>query len=331
MPNYHLPRFFVPDDKDVADMLHACGTSHDKMWDFAASYGILGSKEDVRERMLEYVSRLPMDWRKLARLYEMNSSKDRDEKYSSRELTAKVTLEKVNSIVTEVRTERNDDLAKEKYTVTQKSADVLEVNVTYHDPDFSKTQSLQYRERDIKILVEKKGEKLDIRHHSNERATQIVDQITQKIAAALGANPPQRTLSFSGIRDPKVRTQFFIDLINKIPGSRMHNVSSVKVYRLRLEKAPVVPHTAPDEEPDQDEEAKEVAAEVRKVVLSGANLILSDEYRAIEARGFFIGSITWVSELQESDKPRFEMAAEFNDPDRPSNMSYMVSGKYTMV
>lgn len=330
MPNYHLPRFFVPDDKDVADMLHACGTSHDKMWDFVASYGILGSKEEVRERALEYLSRLPMDWRKLGKLYEMNSSRDRDEKYSHLELTAAVSLDKVSTLVTEVRMDRNDDLAKEKYTVTQKSADVLEVNVTYHDPDFSKTQSLQYREKDLKIIVEKKNGKIDIRHHSNERATQIVEHLTQKIAATIGVTPPQRTHNFLGIRDPKVRSQFFINLVHKIPNSRMHNVSGVRVYRLRPENAPA-PKAADGEESDQDEEAKEVAAEVRKVVLSGVNLILSDEYRAIEARGFFIGAITWVSELQESDKPRFEMTAEFNDPDRPSNLSYTVSGKFAMV
>jgi ligand-binding SRPBCC domain-containing protein len=56
MPQYYLDRYFVPDDKDLYDMLAACNTSHEKLWQFARNYGILTSATEPKERLIDNAS-----------------------------------------------------------------------------------------------------------------------------------------------------------------------------------------------------------------------------------------------------------------------------------
>lgn len=319
MPQYYLDRFFVPDDKDIFDMLKACGTSHDKLWAFARGYGVLFSSTEPREPMIDALSRLPVDRRKLEELFLLNSSKDRDEKYSTKNVAITATPERVSAVIGTVRDTRAA-AQREEYKLEQPAPGVINIKVAYKDPDYSRTEALQTREREVTIQVIQGGDgKLKIRHHSNGRAEEVVKDIISKLESATDTKAPVSKLDFSSIKDPKIRTKFFQDLSQKLTGHARQDVPSLKVYRLNRKAT---------EADDEDEEEKAVVAEVKKMFMSGVDVMKSPEYLELEKRGFFISAITWTTEHQADSREHFEFSAEFTNPDNPLDIKYGCLGKY---
>lgn len=317
MPQYYLDRYFVPDDKDIFDMLKACGTSHDKLWMFARGYGILFSSTEPREMFIDALSRLPVDRRKLQELYSLNSSKDRDEKYSTKSVASTASLERITAIVSSVRDSRASD-EREEYKFEQPAPGIINVKVGYREPDYSRAEAIQTREKEVTIqLIPGADGKLKIRHHSNEKAEDVVRDIVAKLEAATESKAPVTKLDFSGIKDPKIRTRFFQDLTQKMTGHHRQDVPSVKVYRLK-----------PSIQQQDEEEEKVVVAQVRRMFMSGVDVTQCPEYLELEKRGFFISAISWTTEHQSGDREHYEFSAEFTNPDEPLDIKYGCLGKY---
>lgn len=321
MPQYHLDKFFVPDDKDLFDMLKACHTSADKLWSFARGYGILLSMSNRHEASLDAVSRFIIDRRKLQELFALNSTKDRDEKFSTKRVPENASVGRLKASITSVRDERTQGDRKEKYTLEDAPNGALNVKISYLEPDFSRTEALQVREREIKVQFTKVGDTWSVRHHSNETATEIVNAILKKLPEDPSKAAPVRALDFTGIRDPKRRTKFFNDLSRRMKGYELRDVPSLKVHRV------VESQSAASEEEDEEEETKAAEAKVKRMVLSGTDLTHSPEYALLEARGFFISSISWTSEMTTEEKEHYHFTAEFSDPDAPSDIKWGCNGK----
>jgi hypothetical protein len=318
MPQYYLDRYFVPDDKDIYDMLKACGTSHEKLWMFARGYGILFSTTEPREPMIDALSRLPVDRRKLQELYSLNSSKDRDEKYSTKSVASSATLERITAVVNAVRDTRAS-IEREEYKFEQPAAGIINVKVGFREPDYSRAEAIQTREKEVTIqLIPGSDGKLKIRHHSNPKAEDVVRDIVAKLESATEAKAPVTKLDFSGIKDPKVRTRFFQDLTQKMASHVRQDVPSVKVYRLNSSA----------QQQQDDEEEQVVVAQVRRMFMSGVDVTQCPEYLELEKRGFFISAITWTTEHQTGDREHYEFSAEFTNPDDPLDIKYGCLGKY---
>ncbi len=321
MPQYHLDKFFVPDDKDLFDMLKACHTSSDKLWAFARGYGIFLSMSNRHDVSLDVVSRFTIDRRKLQELFALNNTKDRDEKYSTKRVPENASVSRLKASITSVRDERTTGDRKEKYTLEDGPNGALNVKISYLEPDFSRTEALQVREREIKVQFTKVESGWSVRHHSNETAAEIVNAILKKIPEDMSKAAPVKALDFTGIRDPKRRTRFFNDLSRRMKGYELRDVPALKVHRL------VESQSATSTEEEEEEEAKAAEAQVKKMVLSGTDLTHSQEYALLEARGFFISSISWTSEMANDEKEHFHFTAEFADADAPSDIKWGCTGK----
>lgn len=317
MPQYYLDRYFVPDDKDIYDMLKACGTSHDKLWMFARGYGVLFASSEPREPMIDALSRLPVDRRKLEELFQLNSSKDRDEKYSTKNVAVSATLERISGVINTVREGRADE-QREEYKIEHPSPGVINIKVGYKEPDYSRAEAIQTREKEVTIQVIQGDGKLKIRHHSNGKAEEVVREIIAKLELATEAKAPISKLDFSGIKDPRIRTRFFQELSQKLAGHVRQDVPTLKVYRLNRQPA----------ESEDEEEEKVVVAEVKRMFMSGIDVMQSPEYLELEKRGFFISAISWTSEHQADPREHYEFSAEFTNPEDPLDIKYGCLGKY---
>lgn len=320
MAKYYLERFFVPEDKNIYDMLDTCGTPVDKLWHFAKGYGIITApnSEDI-QNIHSYISRLTFDRQKLLHLFEINSTQDREEKFKDTVIPDAVEMDKVKAAVSAIQDERSPK-NDEQYTVRQVNNSSLEVSVKYIDPDHSRAEALQVREREVKILVEQVDNRLVVRHHSTDKGDDIAKELIDRLLPDEEARKRVKALNFSGIRDAKTRTKFFRDLAYGMKDFVLRDVPSLKVFRF-TEKPEKSDNT-------EEEEEEQVSANIKKVFLSGTDIMHCPEYIELEKRGFFISSMTWVSELSDDNKEHFEFTAGFNDPDAPTNIAYAATGKF---
>jgi hypothetical protein len=317
MPQYYLDRYFVPEDKDIYDMLATCGTSQDKLWTYARNYGILFASTEPRTRMMDAISRFPVDRYKLLELFQLNSTKDREEKFSTKKVEVDASVERLNAAVAAVQ-EKRSAAEREEYKFEHPAPDVINVKVAYKEPDLSRAEAIQTREKELTIQLVRKDGKLTIRHHSNEKATAVVADIIKGLETLTQSKPKVRALDFTGIKDPKLRTRFFTDLSRKLEGFERQDVPTLKMYRLNAEKS----------DSAEEEAQEEAAAQVKRMFMAGTDLMKSPEYAELEKRGFFISAISWISEHQADERMHFEFSAEFTNPDAPVDVKYGCSGKY---
>jgi hypothetical protein len=322
MAHFHLDRYFVPDDKNLYDMLDTCGTPIDKLWSYARGFGIIISPDaqDI-QNLRSYVARLAVDRSKLLQLFEMNSSQDREEKYSNKVVPDAIAMDQIKAATNAVKDERTTG-HHETYVLRQNGADSMEISVNYIDPDLSKAEAMQMREKEVKILIERDGDKLVVRHHSNEKGAEIADSILKKLIPDEIKLKSVKAMSFVGIRDPKKRTKFFRDLAYDMPDFTLRDVPTLRVFRL----------SAKDDAATSDEEVEDddvASASIKKIFLSGTDIMHCPEYVDLEKRGFFISAMTWVAEMQSDNNEHYEFTAAFDDPESPTNLSYAATGKYT--
>jgi hypothetical protein len=248
----------------------------------------------------------------------LNSTKDRDEKFSTKSVASSATLDRITAVINTVRDARA--VAKrEEYKFEQPSPGVVNIKVGYKEPDYSRAEAIQTRDKEVIIQVIQIDGKLKIRHHSNGKAEEVVRDIISKLESATETKAPVSKLDFSGIKDPKIRTRFFQDLSQKLAGHVRQDVPTLKVYRLDRE---------PDGRADAEEEEKIVVAQVKRMFMSGVDVTQSPEYLELEKRGFFISAISWTSEHQTDPREHYEFTAEFTNPDDPLDIKYGCLGKY---
>ena len=67
---------------------------------------------------------------------------------------------------------------------------------------------------------------------------------------------------------------------------------------------------------------------VRRVALSGENILISPQYQQLAKDGFFISRVLWTS-METTGKGRaFEFEAEFKNAQQPSDFAYQIRGVY---
>jgi hypothetical protein len=219
-------------------------------------------------------------------------------------------------VINTVREARAND-QREEYKIEHPSPGVINIKVGYKEPDYSRAEAIQTREKEVTIQVIQADGKLKIRHHSNGKAEEVVREIIAKLELATEAKAPISKLDFSAIKDPKIRTRFFQQLSQKLAGHVRQDVPTLKVYRLN--RQPTEP---------EDEEEEKVVAEVKRMFMSGFDVMQSPEYLELEKRGFFISAISWTSEHQADPREHYEFSAEFTNPEDPLDIKYGCLGKY---
>lgn len=329
----YVSQFFA-DDKDIKDVLASekRGIPTRRLLQLARERGIFLSESEDRETLVQYVSCLQFDWHLLTRLFDMTEREDRAEKKTSSTLAAHASVGDVADVAQVIQKDR-EKLCGEAYAIKQ-NGNVLTIEVSYTEVDESRTRLNQRRSRKLTIQAECTPEGIKFRHEANERAESIVAELVEHLADDEEAPPPRKTIALSGLRDPNVRTQFFLDLMRGVPGCTLRDVSSVSVDRVPADAEPEV---AEDGEEASEELATsgestpydaEMTAVVRHVLLRGDSLLDAQEYEDLRKAGFFISRAVWAVEEMKKDGCKVEYEAEFDDGPNATGFRYGVRGVY---
>jgi hypothetical protein len=291
--------------------------------------GILCSPDEPRDSLVERLSMLTHDFADVCGLLERREAQRRGEKTSTIALDIALTAEELKEIIGEYQ----QDQTGEKITHYKKSPDELVMNVTYFDPDYSKTRLLQWQELNATIEFVKKDDRTELRLPATDKARAIVEDIKNRVEAKKKKLVQLEEIELTNLTAPEDRTTFFTKLISSLPHFPLDTVS-----RLRVAHSKSVDQG--DDLDIEDDEIEEVAEKmlgvVENVALSGENLVASEMYQELKQKGFYITSITWRARQDVDPYSKIEFDAGFEDRQAAKRFRYSVhgalrfkNGKYT--
>lgn len=313
-------QLYFATNKEIHDLLASAkqkvteGVLHELLRD----RGIFRSPKESREVLVDVISTLPHDYMDVCGILERRESSKRGEKTSTISLHA--SLEP--AVLKEVIAEYQQAEVHEQVRSFQKSESELVLNVTYSDFDFSKTRLLQRQDRDAEITFSQVDGRTEIRLPATEKSRAIVEKIKERIEEKKKAVLKTDEIELTGLTSAEGRTLFFTRLISSLPNYKLETVS-----RLRVAHAA----SSDVDEIDLDADEVDLAEEkmlgvVENVALSGDNLVASEMYQELKAKGFFITSVTWRARQSVSPLAIIECDAGFEDRQAGKRFRYSVHG-----
>lgn len=304
-------------DRDVFEILLSSKQrlKQSALIDIAQDRSIFLSQKANREEVADYLSTLPHDYNDLSTLIERTEQAGRLEKTTYVELPSSVEIDDVKSALLEFEKELP---ATEKINVPVTGKSSLVANFEYDELDYSRTRLAQRQHKLAQIEVKVESGRTVIRMPANEKARGFVETITAKIGSLKKENLTAKQISLAELTEPSLRNQFFLKLMNGVASHKLQTVTAVKVAT--FDKAPK------DDEFDDvvGEVTPELLAVVNNVALGGENVVMTDEFRQLAARGFFIVAVTWRSIQEEEPRDLIRFSVSFDDPVGGRGIKYAV-------
>lgn len=271
------------------------------------------------------MSKLPFSWNQIQAVMDEVASEDREEKLTTCKIESKPATAQIEEAIRSTEQARAETNG-EHYQIGQNKDGSVTLKIVYSEPDFQKARLIQRREREAVIEIHPTASGLDVRHTQTDRTNEILQQIVSALTPAeVEKKPVRRTVELSGVRDHTKRTQFFLNLFSGMEGLRLREVRDLKVDRILVDQ----------EEPASDDEQQQKGREqqalktlVRKVALTGENILLSPQYQQLANDGFFISKAIWISGETSGKGRLFEFEAEFKEAQTATQFAYHIRGVY---
>jgi hypothetical protein len=313
-------------DKEIYDLLMSARQriSENTLHEIARSRGIFLSLRESRTELAAQIALLPHDYESLVEVLGHSENPNRTEKVTSITLNADISTEDIREVCN-VLTENSE--GDEKIIARPEGTNAYRLQVKYSEVDYSKTTLLQrrLREADLKFIVE--AGKTTIRMPANPKAREVAEQIKQALDVRKKTAIPTEVIEISDL-PPDDRTLFFTSLISKMEGYSLRNVSSIKVQS-SLRSQSTSDEDGEEEDDDDTVEAKdEMLSVVENVAMKGQSLLGTPEYQQFRQKGFYLTSITWLSQQETAPFHRFEFEAGFEEQEEGKSFRYNVRGVY---
>lgn len=292
--------------------------------EFALDRGIICSPHDEREDISDFLSLLPHGYHDIEAIVQKREPGHRREKTTFVHFSTSIPTDELKNAVEDyIKTVGGN----EKVVHRPKSGGGYTVNIEYDEFHKGRSRLLQ-RERheaDIDFLIE--DGKTVVRLPSTEKAKRVANAIKDSVERRTKSVIQEESVDLIGLTSPELRSKFFTRLISSLPGFKLKNVMNLKVSSNRSEDTEE--DEALDLEDDQEREASmEMFAVVHSMALSGKNLVQSQEYKDLTARGFYITSISWRSEHEGNPPDIIQFDAGFEDRKRCTGFKYSIAGAY---
>lgn len=314
-------------DNDIYDLLVSGKQrlTESVLREFARDRGIFCSPEENREELADYLSVLPHSFHDVAAIVQKREPGHRREKTTFVRLNATIPVEELKAVAEEYEiTVRG----REKVVYRPASNDGFVVKVTYDEFNHSRARLLQRerQEADIEFLVQD-GQTV-VRLPATDKAKKIVAALKESVERRRKATIDEDSIELTELTMPEQRSKFFTRLISTLPGFRLRNVMSLKVSS-KLSEDGEDDEAQDLEDEDEDEVGAEMfAAVVHSMQLSGQNLVQSQEYRDLTARGFYITAISWRSESEGNPPDIIQFDAGFQDRKQGTGFKYSIQGAF---
>lgn len=297
-------------DKDIADVLSNPRFSERALLKIAQATGIVFNPHESKQSIIDYLSRIPFDWRGLQELAKQLERPEREERRGATRLGAGLAPDAIEKAVEKVKSSRAED-KREEFKV-EKVGGRLIVKAKYIEIDYSKAKALQREEKEYAVEIDPTSAQPGIQFTHNPKAREFVSDLIKQLKPEPEAEI-ERPIDLGAIKDAALRTEFFLKLRRLMPGFRQLDVVDLKVDR-RFEKPPKAAD-GDEEEEDADEKSEaEVKSMVKSAALQGHGLLTTELYQKMRELGYYVYRMQWSSIETEGAGRLMEFEAGFEDP-----------------
>lgn len=308
-------------DKDLFDALASKKKVYtvSQLKDLCKKRNVFVSDKEEREDIIEYFSELPHSVWDLITIRDTMKANTKTEKTTSIKLEGnEIESNSVLEVLDELKDTRNKKY-NENYNIISKDPNHIIVDIDYQEIDYGSTRLKQKQERTARIEIEKNSSgETSIRLPANEKANEIAEAFIKRINNDKDNTVKPKKINLSIVKNEKLRTKFFIELINNIPVLMIREVSSIHVNAFKNNE---------DNEEQMDESKQQVLAKLQTAIFKGENLLETQEYLDFEKKGFFITGITWQA-VNKDTKEICLIEAVFHNEDECTDFAYNIKGIY---
>lgn len=314
-------QLYFATNKEIHDLLFSAKqkVTESVLHELLRDRGIFCSPQDSREALVQLISTLPHDYADVCGILEKRESSRRGEKTATVAISVALTSDELKEVVAEYqKAEVHEAVRSHKKSDTE-----FVMNVTYSDFDYSKTRLLQRQDRDAAIEFTQVNGRTEVRIPATDRARSMVDKLKERIEAKMKQHVQLEEIELTGLTTAEERTTFFTKLISSLPNFPLETVSRLRVAHSTAE--PTEDDIDLEDEEVSDAEEKMLGV-VENVALSGDNLVASEMYQELKAKGFFITSITWRAKQKVHPFAIVECDAGFEDRQAGKKFRYSIHG-----
>ena len=296
-------------DKEVFDALASSRQhfSESTLLALAKKRGIFYSAQTDRMQLCHDISLLTFGFHDVAQLQGEFEKSSRSEKKTFMRINTALTLDELRMIADQFQ--KDAEAEGDRVSSHIVGLKGFAMNVKYEEVDFSKTRLRQRQRREAEIEFKVGDDHTVITLPSNEKARQFAHSLIERASREKKEQLSVEEVDLSWITDYDLRTKFFQELIRKVPGFTLEDVTDVKV-----DFGDASSVDAELLEDTKTKAEKEIQGVVKAMALHGKSLHLSEEYKRLKDKGFFLTSIQWSGRRIAGPNEIVEFDAGFDDP-----------------
>lgn len=313
----HGPSLYYATDKNVFDALTQHKVDTPTVMKLFERRNIIVGKKTPREDLAKYFARLTHDYYDHKDIAARLGIAQRRERITSMDITGEVQKEDLQIAVEQLKQELES--AGEVVQVSGEG-DSLILNVQYSTVDYKQNEFAQVQVRDGKVEFIKSPEGYIVRNTQNEYLNDVRETLLGKIEKAANTPLTKVTVSLFDVPPPKLRSKFFHELVNKLPGYGLRDVTDVYIYKAKPES---------DDEWEETE-ANDPDTHIERVSLRGNGVSRSEILNGLlDEEGYYITKIGWTAaETTKGAGNVYDIEAVFSNPKDCTGFSFILSGVF---
>lgn len=302
-------------DRSVYNALNQSKLTNKKIQELFLRKGILCSNETDRDSLSSYFSRLIHDFFDHKTIANSIGVVPRREKITSTEIIAEtnnsLSHSDIKKILKEIEKKLNNEGCVAKYRTSNNEQ---EVEITYTEIDYSRTDFQQVITRTGKISVDSEKEVIHIRSTQAKFINEVKENLVTELISLDKNNLKKNVISLSTFNIPDMRTQFFLETIRNIDEYELEEISQVGLYKnTNLFGGDI----------DTEENEETTIGNINDAHLKGNSVHLTPELKLLSEKGFYYVKV--ISTLKgKKDNLLYTVDIEFKDKENCEEFSYIV-------
>jgi hypothetical protein len=310
------PSLFYATDKNIFDAVCQHKLDVESLTALFLSRNIVVSAKSKREDLAKYFSTLTHDLSDHRKISEKLGIVPRRERITTLGLMGNIDPAHVANAVESLKAaaEKEGDIVH-----ISKNGENIVVEVQYSTVDYRLTEFSQVQVRDGSIELVKGDTGYTVRSTQNEQVNALRDTLVTAIEKESTSAISKEAVSLFDVTSPKLRSRFFVRLMNELDDLKRLDVTDVFVFKPR-------PAQASEGDSSQD-------VHVEKISLRGNGVSQSEWLDQLVTKdSYYIVKVAWIAAENAATTAgsAYEIEAGFEDVRNCTGFSYLLRGVYSV-
>lgn len=310
------PSLYYATDKNIFDALNQHKVDTPTVMKLFQRRNIIVGKKTPREDLAKYFARLTHDYYDHRDIAARLGIAPRRERITSMDITGAGEMEVLQVAIEQLKHELE---ATGNVIQVSRDADSLTLHVQYSTVDYKLSEFSQVQVRDGTVEFIKSPEGYIVRNTQNDYLNNVRETLLGKIEKVADAPLTKVAVSLLDIPSPKLRSKFFHELVNNLPGYGRCDVTDVYIYKPK---------------PELDDESDSFVSDdpdthVERVFLRGNGVTRSELLNdLLNEENYYIIKIGWTAAETLGDGNIYDIEAVFAGPKDCTGFSFILSGVF---